>query len=136
MTPRSATFSTARRRRQLGSVMLKPLVKRKDRNVTDSQFRAASLGLLWAEQMKQRGISRALGDPQVRIALLTAVALMVQAVFAKNVLDVRLDVMSQNAALWVFIVFQLSGLRDRLAELAFAAAVIAVTAAVLVLYAV
>jgi hypothetical protein len=86
--------------------------------------------------MRRHGISRALGDAQVRVALLTAVALLVQAVVAKNVLDVRLDVMSQFAALWVFIVFQLSGLRDRPAELAFAAAIIAVTSAVLVLYAI
>ena len=86
--------------------------------------------------MNRRGISRAVADPQIRIALLAAVALIVQAVVAKNVLDVRLDVMSQYAALWIFIAFQLSGLRDRTAELAFAAAIVGVTAAVLSLYAV
>jgi hypothetical protein len=81
-------------------------------------------------------ISRALGDAQVRLALLAAVALMAQAVLAKNVLDVTLDFISQFAVLWVFIVFQLSDLRDRQSELAFAAAIVFVTAAVLVLYAV
>lgn len=86
--------------------------------------------------MNWHRISRALGDAQVRLALLTAAALMVQAVLAKNVLDVTLDFVSQFAVLWVFIVFQLSGLRDRRSELAFAAAVVFVTAAVLALYAV
>ena len=112
----------------LASVVFKRLVIGAERNGRDNGLRT--------EQMKQHGISRVLGDAQVRLALLTAVALMVQAVVAKNVLDVRLDLMSQNAALWVFIVFQLTGLRDRRAELAFGAAVIVVTAAVLVLYAV
>ena len=86
--------------------------------------------------MKKRAILDALGDAQVRVALVTAVALMVQAVLAKNVLDVELDFISQYAALWVFIVFELSGRRDRLAELATAAVIVLVTAAILILYAV
>ena len=86
--------------------------------------------------MKKQGFLKAFGDAQVRVALVTALALMVQAVLAKNVLDVELDFISQFAALWVFIVFQLSGRYDRLAELATDAAIILVTAAVLTLYAV
>jgi hypothetical protein len=85
--------------------------------------------------MDAHRFSRALGDAQVRLALLTALALLVQAVLAKNVLDVQLDIMSQLAALWVFVVFQLSGLRDRTAEFGFGAAIVFVTAAVLALYA-
>ena len=83
-----------------------------------------------------RTLVRTLGDAQVRLALLTAIALVLQAVIAKNVIDVEIDFMSQFAALWVFIVFQISGLRDRRSELAFAAAIVSLTAAVLVLYAV
>jgi hypothetical protein len=77
----------------------------------------------------------AIGDPEVRIALLAAVALVVEAVVAKNILDVRLDFISQFAALWVFIAFQVSGRRDRLAEVAAGVAVVVATAAVLTVYA-
>jgi hypothetical protein len=80
-------------------------------------------------------ISRALGDSQVRVALLAAVALMVEAVLAKNVLDVRLDVISQFAAMWIFVAFQLSGRRDRLAELAADVALVVATAVVILVYA-
>ncbi len=86
--------------------------------------------------MKNHGIREAFGDAQVRVALVAAVALMVQAVLAKNVLDVELDFVSQYAALWVFIVFQLSGRRDRVAEFGTAAVVVLVTAAVFILYAI
>jgi hypothetical protein len=80
-------------------------------------------------------LAAAVGDPQVRIALLAAGALVVEAVVAKNILDVRLDFISQFAALWVFIAFQLSGRRDRLAEVTAGAAVVVATAAVLIVYA-
>ena len=79
---------------------------------------------------------RRLNDPQVRIGLVTAVCLLVEAVIAKNALDVELDFMSQFAPMWIFIVFQLSGLRDRKSEIAFMITIVLVTAAVLVLYAV
>lgn len=75
-------------------------------------------------------------DPQVRVALVTAACLLVEAVIAKNVIDVKLDWFSQLAPFWVFIAFMVSGLRDRTSEIAFTIAAIAVTAAVLVLYAV
>jgi hypothetical protein len=74
-------------------------------------------------------------DPQIRLSLLTAAALVVEAIVAKNVLKVSLDFLSQFAPLWVFIGFQIAGKRDRLAEIAWAAAVVVVTAAVLVVYA-
>ena len=79
---------------------------------------------------------RRLDDPQVRVALVTAVCLLAQAVVAKNVLDVELDVMSQMAPMWVFIAYLVSGRRDRTSGIAFTIAIVLVTAAVLVLYAV
>lgn len=72
---------------------------------------------------------------EVWLALVTAAALMAQAVIAKNVLDAELDFVSQYAALWVFIVFLVSGERGRAAEIGTAAAVVAVAGAVLALYA-
>ncbi len=76
-----------------------------------------------------------LNDPQVRVALVTAVCLLVEAAIAKNVLDVKLDFMSQTAPMWVFVVYLLSGLRDRRSEIAFMITICAVTAAILLLYA-
>jgi len=72
---------------------------------------------------------------EVWLALVTAVALMAQAVIAKNVLDEELDFVSQYAALWVFVVFLISGERGRAAEIGTAVAVVAVVGAVLALYA-
>ncbi len=48
----------------------------------------------------------------------------------------RLDFISQFAALWVFIAFQVSGRRDRLAEVTAGVAVVVATVAVLVVYAI
>jgi hypothetical protein len=82
------------------------------------------------------GWRRTIRDSQVRVALVTAVCLILEAVIAKNVIDVELDFFSQFVPLWVFIAYLVSGLRDRVSELAFMAAVVATTVAVLVLYAV
>lgn len=79
---------------------------------------------------------RRLDDPQVRVALVTAVCLLAQAVIAKNVLDVELDFMSQMAPMWVFIAYLVGGRHDRASGIAFTIAIVFVTAAVLVLYAV
>ena len=79
---------------------------------------------------------RPLQESEVRVALVAAACLLVEAVVAKNVLDVQLDVMSQLAAMWVWLVFSLVGRRDRVAELAAMAVAVLVTAAILVLYAV
>jgi hypothetical protein len=75
-------------------------------------------------------------DSLVRVALVTAACLLVEAVIAKNVINVELGVISQLAPMWVFIVYLVSGLRDRPSEIAFMIALVAVTAAVLVLYAI
>ncbi len=70
----------------------------------------------------------------MRVALVTAGVLIVQAILAKNVLDVELDFFSQNASLLVFIAFLLGGSRSRSTEMAFDIAIVAVSAAVLLLY--
>lgn len=75
-------------------------------------------------------------QPQTRVAIVAALALLVQAVLAKNVLDVELDFGSQFAALWIFIVYLIADDRGRLAELGAMATIAVVTAAVLALYAV
>lgn len=80
--------------------------------------------------------ARGTARDEVRLAFLVAVCLLVEAVVAKEVLDVSLDYFSQFAALWVFIAYLVSGLRDRSAVTAFAATAVVATAAVLVLYAV
>ncbi len=79
---------------------------------------------------------RRVDDPQVRVALVAAACLLVEAVVAKNVIDVELDFMSLLAPFWVFIAYMVSGLRDRTSEIAFMITLVVVTAAVLVLYAV
>lgn len=84
-------------------------------------------GVWWRRQIR---------DPQVRVALVAAACLLVEAVVAKNVIDVELDFVSQLAPMWIFIAYLVSGLRDRTSEIAFIAASILATAAVLVLYAV
>ncbi len=76
-----------------------------------------------------------LDDPQVRVALVTAVCLLVQAVIAKNVLDVELGFLGQLAPFWVFVAYLVTGLRDRASELAFGVTIVLTTVAVLVLYA-
>ena len=80
-------------------------------------------------------LRRGVGDPQVRVALVTAACLVVEAAIARNVIDAELDFVSQFAPLWVFIAYLVSGLRDRVSELSFIAAIIVTTVAVLVVYA-
>jgi len=74
-------------------------------------------------------------DPQVRVALVTAACLLVEALVAKNVLDVELSFFAQFAPFWVFVAYLVTGLRDRASELSFSMAVVLTTGAVLVLYA-
>ena len=84
-------------------------------------------GVWWRRQIR---------DPQVMVSLVAAGCLLVEAVIAKNVIDVELDFFSQFAPMWIFIAYLVSGLRDRTSEIAFIAVIILATAAVLVLYAV
>jgi hypothetical protein len=74
-------------------------------------------------------------DPQVRVGLLAAAALLVEAVLAKTVLDLQLNFFAQLAALWIFVAYKITGRRDRFTETAASIAVIAVTATVLLVYA-
>jgi hypothetical protein len=76
-----------------------------------------------------------LGDPQVRVGLLTAAALLIEAVLAKSILDLQLNFFAQLAALWIFVAYKITGWRDRFTETAASIAVIAVTATVLLVYA-
>lgn len=85
--------------------------------------------------MVRPSLRDALGDCHVRVALVTATALLVQAVIAKNVIKEQLDFVSQNAALLVFVVYMISGDRSRAAEIGTIGAIIVVTAAVLGVYA-
>lgn len=86
-------------------------------------------------QLQRRHWPRALKDSEVRVALVAAVCLLAEAVVAKNVLDVRLDAVSQLAAMWVWLVYSWVGRRDRVAELGAMAVAILATAAIFVLYA-
>ena len=84
-------------------------------------------GLSWRRHIR---------DPQVVVSLVAAACVIVEAVIAKNVIDVELDFFSQLAPMWIFIIYLVSGLRDRTSEIAFITAIILATAAILVLYAV
>ena len=86
--------------------------------------------------VRQHRVPRVLQDSDVRVALVAAACLLLEAVIAKNVLDVQLDALSQLAALWIWIAYTLAGRRDRLAELGAMSACVVATAAVLVLYAI
>ena len=79
---------------------------------------------------------RQIHDPQVVVSLVAAACVLAEAVIAKNVIGVELDFFSQLAPMWIFIVYLVSGLRDRRSEIAFIAAIILATAAILALYAV
>jgi hypothetical protein len=74
-------------------------------------------------------------NSQMRVAFLTAAALLVEVVVAKNVLDVDMNFFSMLAPFWVFTAYQVSGRRDRTSELVASIAVVLVTAVVLLAYA-
>lgn len=75
-------------------------------------------------------------EPQVMVSLVAAACVLVEAVIARNVIDVELDFFIQLAPIWIFIAYLVSGLRDRTSEIAFIAVIVLTTAAILVLYAV
>ena len=84
-------------------------------------------GVWWRRQVR---------DPQVTVSLVAAACVLVEAVVAKNVIDVELDFFIQLAPIWIFIAYLVSGLHDRTSEIAFIAVIILATAGILVLYAV
>jgi hypothetical protein len=67
--------------------------------------------------------------------LVVAACLLVQAVVAEEVLDVRLDYFTQLAALWVFIAYLVTDRHDKSTARWFSLTAVLVTAAVLGLYA-
>jgi hypothetical protein len=71
----------------------------------------------------------------VRVSLVVAACLLVQAVVAKEVLDVRLDYFSQFAALWVYIAYLVTDRHDKSSAKWFSLTAVLGTAAVLGLYA-
>jgi hypothetical protein len=75
-----------------------------------------------------------LHDAYVRVALLTGAALLVEAVVARTVLDVRLNFFAQFAPLWVLLAFRASGQRGRRSEIAASVCVVVVTVGVLLAY--
>jgi len=77
---------------------------------------------------------RALKDQEVRVALVVAACLLGEAALAKNVLDVKLDPITQLAAMWVWVAYSLLARRDRFVELATMASAVVATAAALVVY--
>jgi hypothetical protein len=74
-------------------------------------------------------------ESEVRFAIVAALCLLIEAIVAKNVLNVHLHVISQFAAMWVWLAYTLVGRRDRVAERTAIASAILATAAVLVVYA-
>lgn len=84
-------------------------------------------GIAWRRQLR---------DPHLTVALVAAACMLVQAVIAKNLIDVEMDFFSQFVPLWIFIAYLVSGLRDRKSAIAFTVAIILSTVAVLVVYAV
>lgn len=73
--------------------------------------------------------------PQVQVGLLTAVALLVEVLLMKYVLDASPSMFVLLGPLWAFTVYKVSGRRDRTSEIVASIAVVLVTAAVLLAYA-
>ena len=74
-------------------------------------------------------------NPQVQVGLLTAVALLVEVLLMKYVLDASPSMFVLLGPLWAFTVYKVSGRRDRTSEIVASIAVVLVTAAVLLAYA-
>jgi hypothetical protein len=76
----------------------------------------------------------ALNDAYVRVALVTGVALLVEAVLAKTVLDVRLNFFAQFAPLGLLLMVRASGERGRGSEIAASVCGVVMTVGVLLVY--
>jgi hypothetical protein len=74
-------------------------------------------------------------NPQVQVGLLTAVALLVEVLLMKYVLDASPSMFVLLGPLWAFTVYKVSGRRDRTSQIVASVAVVLVTAAVLLIYA-
>ena len=72
---------------------------------------------------------------QIRIAAVVAACLIVEAIVAKNVMDVTVNIVAFLAPLWVFAVSQAWPDKDKAFEIATMVLAIGATAGVLVFYA-
>ena len=75
------------------------------------------------------------GRAQLRIAIVVAACLLVEAVVAKNVMDVTINIVAFLAPLWVFAVSQAWPTKDKTFETATMILAVAATAGVLIFYA-
>lgn len=73
--------------------------------------------------------------PGLDVAAVAALCVFAEAVVAKNVLDVHLDIASQFAPFWVYLAWEAVGRSDPRATIAAMVASVAVTVAVLLAYA-
>jgi hypothetical protein len=73
--------------------------------------------------------------PQIRIALVVAACLIVEAIVAKNVMDVTVNVVAFLAPLWVFALSQAWPTKDKAFEFATMLFATGATAGVLIFYA-
>lgn len=76
-----------------------------------------------------------LANPQVRVGLLAAVALLVEWVLASTVLDVELDFFAVLAPFFIFTAYKVSGQRGRTAEIVASLGVVVAAATVVLVYA-
>jgi len=75
------------------------------------------------------------GRAQLRIAIVVAACLLVEAVVAKNVMDVTINIVAFLAPLWVFAVSQAWPTKDKTFETATMILAVTATAGVLIFYA-
>jgi dipeptide/tripeptide permease len=73
--------------------------------------------------------------PQMRIAVVVAACLIVEAIVAKNVIGGTVDIVAFLAPLWVFALSQAWPTKDRAFEIGAMLLAIAATAGVLIFYA-
>jgi hypothetical protein len=74
-------------------------------------------------------------NPPVQVGLLTAVALLVEILLMKYVLDANPSLLVLLGPLWVFSVYKVSGRRDRISNIVTSIAVVVATGVVLLAYA-
>jgi hypothetical protein len=86
-------------------------------------------------QAPPRRLPGVLGNPQVRVGLLTVVGVAMEAVLARTELDVELNFFALLAPFFVFTAYKVSGERGRTAEIVASVAVVVATATVLLVYA-
>ncbi|HEX3268792.1 MAG TPA: hypothetical protein VHQ98_12480 [Gaiellaceae bacterium] len=71
----------------------------------------------------------------MQVGLLTAVALLVEILLMKYVLDANPSLLVLLGPLWVFSVYKVSGRRDRISNIVTSIAVVVATGVVLLAYA-